>query len=99
VKDTLDLPFPVLVDAAGAAARVAALKKVTIVTALRPGPWVAMVKAIRRTDRTTAGGRLGSRVSQLGATFVLGPRARVRYEHLDRDIADHAPMAAVLAAL
>lgn len=99
VKDTLGLPFPVLVDDDGSAARVAALKKVTIVSALRPGPWVALVKAMRRSDRTTAGGKLGARVSQLGATFVVGPGARVRYEHLDRDIADHAPMAAVLAAL
>jgi hypothetical protein len=41
----------------------------------------------------------GKRVNQLGATFVLGPGSRVRYEHIDIHTADHAPLAEVLGAL
>jgi hypothetical protein len=38
-------------------------------------------------------------VTQLGATFVVGPGAQVRYEHLDEHSADHAPLDDVLEAL
>jgi len=41
----------------------------------------------------------GKRVTQLGATFVLGPGDLVRYEHVDVHSADHAPLTEVLAAL
>jgi hypothetical protein len=38
-------------------------------------------------------------VTQLGATFVMGPGEQVRYEHVDAHTADHAPLDQVLAAL
>jgi hypothetical protein len=38
-------------------------------------------------------------VTQLGATFVLGPGETLRYEHVDEHSADHAPLDDVLAAL
>ena len=44
------------------------------------------------------GARRGNPVQQ-GGVFVLGPGDRVRYEWRDRFAGDHAPTAAVLAAL
>ena len=41
----------------------------------------------------------GTRVTQLGATFVIGPGPLVRYAHVDAHTADHAPLAEVLAAV
>ena len=41
----------------------------------------------------------GKRVTQLGATFVIGPGGQVRYEHVDANSADHAPVDDVVAAL
>ena len=41
----------------------------------------------------------GTRVNQLGATFVLGPGSHVRYAHVDVHTADHASLADVLAAV
>jgi hypothetical protein len=38
-------------------------------------------------------------VTQLGATFVIGPGSAVRYRHVDRDSTDHAPVAGILLAL
>jgi hypothetical protein len=38
-------------------------------------------------------------VTQLGATFVVGPGPRVRYAHVDADSTDHAPIDDVLHAL
>jgi hypothetical protein len=38
-------------------------------------------------------------VTQLGATFVVGPGTQVRYEHVDDHSADHAALEDVLAAL
>jgi type V secretory pathway adhesin AidA len=55
------------------------------------------------TRRARAGGhrihRAGKRVTQLGATFVIGPGAELRYAHIDDHSADHAPIDDVLAAL
>ena len=38
-------------------------------------------------------------VTQLGATFVLGPGDEVRYSHVDADSTDHAAIPDVLAAV
>lgn len=43
--------------------------------------------------------RAGRRVTQLGATFVVGPGDIVRYEYYDEHSADHAPVDDVLAAI
>ncbi len=91
------IPFPVLVDDHSEAAQAAAVPKVGFFRLLtdrrsRPG-----------TRRARAAGhrihRAGKRVTQLGATFVLGPGPQVRYEHVDEHSADHAPVDEVLAAL
>ena len=91
------IPFPVLVDDDGDAARAASVRKVGL-AALLLDP-----RALRGGRRAyTSGYRIkksGKRVNQLGATFVVGPGDAVRYEHLDAHTADHAPMDEVLAAL
>ena len=55
-----------------------------------------------KTSAPTLGHRIhkaGRRVTQLGATFVIGPGAQVRYEHVDDHSADHAALEEVLAVL
>jgi peroxiredoxin len=92
-----DVPFPVLVDDDAEAARAASVRGVGFFRLLtdprsRPG-----AKRAR-----TAGHRIhraGKRVTQLGATFVVGPGQQLRYEHLDDHSADHAPLDEVLATL
>jgi hypothetical protein len=44
-------------------------------------------------------GKPGKRVTQLGATFVVGPGSVVHYEYQDAHSADHAPLDEVLGAL
>jgi peroxiredoxin len=91
------VPFPVLVDDDGAAARAASIKKVNPFTlVLDPRAAPGALQAWRDGFRVK---KSGKRVNQLGATFVVGPGSKVRYEHLDDHTADHAPLDEVLAAL
>ena len=91
------VPFPVLVDDDAKAARAASVRRIGFFRLLtdrrsRPG-----------TKRARAAGhrihKAGRRVTQLGATFVIGPGDEVRYEYLDDHSADHAPLGDVLGAL
>jgi peroxiredoxin len=91
-----NIPFTVLVDDDARAAGAASLRSVGWLAMLHPRTWRATVETWRRGHRVH---KAGARVTQLGATFVLGRGDRVRYEHLDRDSTDHAPVAEVLAAL
>jgi peroxiredoxin len=91
-----NIPFTVLVDDDARAAGAASLRSVGWLTMLHPRTWRATVETWRRGHRVH---KAGARVTQLGATFVLGRGDRVRYEHTDRDSTDHAPVAEVLAAL
>ena len=92
-----DVPFPVLVDDDGAAARAAALRTIPFWQLLFDvRSWPGGLRARRAGFRTR---RSGKRVTQLGATFVIGPGPRLRYEHIDRHSADHAPLETVLAQL
>ena len=91
------VPFPVLVDDHADAARAASVRRVPFVRLMTDGrSWAG-------TRRARAGGhrvhRAGKRVTQLGATFVIGPGAVLRYAHIDDHSADHAPIDDVLAAL
>ena len=91
------IPFPVLVDDAGEAARAASIRSVPFLKLIFDP---RSMPGARRAHR--AGFRVkksGKRVTQLGATFVLGPGDLVRYEHVDVHSADHAPLTEVLAAL
>jgi peroxiredoxin len=91
------VPFPVLVDDRALAAKAAAVKKVGMVRLLTDR------RSWGGTRRARAAGhrihRSGKRVTQLGATFVLGPGDEVRYAHVDEHSADHAPIDDVFASL
>ena len=90
------VPFPVLVDDAAAAARAASVKRATPWGLFNPKSFPGSRRARRAGYRIHKSGR---RVTQLGATFVIGPGDKVRYEHVDAHTADHAPLDEVLAAL
>jgi peroxiredoxin len=92
-----DIPFPVLVDDDSEAARAASVKRVgffRLLTDARSRPGAKRARAAGHRIH-----RAGKRVTQLGATFVVGPGAQVRYAHIDDHSADHAPVDQVLAVL
>ncbi len=91
-----DIPYPVLVDDAGAAARAASITRVSFLKLFHPSSYAATLRAMRRGFHV---GKPGKRVNQLGATFVVGPGTAVHYEYRDADMADHAPLDEVMAAL
>ena len=90
------IPYPVLADDRAHAAKAAAIERVGPFRLFHPASFAGTRRAWKAGHRIGASGR---RVDQLGATFVVGPGARVRYEHRDAHTADHAPMDEVLAAL
>jgi peroxiredoxin len=91
------VPFPVLVDDDAAAATAAAVRKVNFLTLLfDPRSLKGARHAHREGFRVKKSGR---RVTQLGATFVVGPGPTLRYAHVDAHTADHASLPEVLAAL
>ena len=89
------IPFLVLVDDDARAARAAAVNVASWYRLLHPSTWSATVATWRRGHRIH---QPGKRVTQLGATFVLGPGNEVRYSHVDADSTDHAAVPDVLAA-
>lgn len=90
------IPYLVLVDDDAEAANAAAVKTLGWFALLSPKTWKATRATSKRGYRTH---KPGARVTQIGATFVIGPGNSVRYEHLDGDSTDHAPLDEVLAAL
>lgn len=91
------MPFTVLVDDDAKAARAAAVPKVNFFKLVfNPKSWPGSRRARRAGHKIH---RAGKRVTQLGATFVIGPGDTVRYEHVDEHSADHAPLDEVLGAL
>ena len=92
-----DIPFPVLVDDNARAARAASVRRVGFFRLLTDRRSRAGAKRARASGHRIH--KAGRRVTQLGATFVMGPGAQVRYEHLDDHSADHAPLDEVLASL
>jgi peroxiredoxin len=91
-----EIPFLVLVDDDAVAARAASLRTLNWFQLLHPRTWKATRETSKRGHHTH---KAGKRVKQIGATFVLGAGDRVRYEHLDADSTDHAPIDDVVAAL
>jgi peroxiredoxin len=91
-----DIPFLVLLDDDAAAARAASVRKGSLFSIVGPAVWAG---ARRARDRGHRLHRTGKRVTQLGATFVIGPSGSLLYEHLESDPSDHAPLDDVLAAL
>ena len=91
-----DIDFLVLLDEDGSAAEAAEVKIGGIFDLAGPRTAVGVAKAAAAGKRQH---RTGQRPKQLGATFVIGPGDRVRYEHLDKEVSDHAPIDEVLSAL
>ena len=92
-----EIPFPVLVDDDARAAAAATVQTVPVLRLLfDPRSWPGALRARRAGFRIH---RSGKRVTQLGATFVVGPGSTAHYEHIDQHSADHAPLADVLAAV
>ena len=94
--DDEDIPFVVLVDDAAEAARAASVQRANWLTLARPSSWAGSRRAWADGHRVH---KSGKRVTQLGATFVVGPGSQVHYEHLDHDSSEHAPLDQVMAAL
>jgi peroxiredoxin len=90
------IPYLVLVDDDGRAAGAASVPSASWYRLLHPSTWAATRATLARGHRVH---RPGRRVTQLGATFVIGPGSAVRYRHVDRDSTDHAPVAGILLAL
>ncbi len=90
------VPFPVLVDDDAVAARAASVRKATPWGLFTPRSFPGSRRARKAGHRIH---KSGKRVTQLGATFVVGPGDQVRYAHIDAHSADHAPLAEVFAAL
>lgn len=90
------ISFLVLVDDDAAAAEAVSLRTLSWFQLLHPRTWKATRATSKRGHHIH---RSGKRVKQIGATFVIGAGDRIRYEHLDADSTDHAPIDAVLASL
>jgi len=94
--DDEEIGFLVLLDEDGTAAEVAEVKRGGWMQLAGPATMPGALRAAAAGHRQH---RTGRRPRQLGATFVLGPGDVVRYEHLDADVSDHAPVEKILAAL
>jgi peroxiredoxin len=90
------ISFRVLVDDDASAARAASIRRATPWGLLSRQTWAGSRRAWRDGHHVHKSGR---RVTQLGATFVIGPGPTVHYEHIDADTTDHAALDEVLAAL
>jgi peroxiredoxin len=90
------VPYLVLVDDHADAARAASVERSSFIGLFHPRTWKATVETWRRGHRIH---KAGKRVTQLGATFVLGPGNAVGYAHVDSTSTDHAPIDQVLDVL
>lgn len=88
--------FPVLVDDRAEAAKAIELGRTSALGLMRPS---VIAGRIRAGAAGHSQKRLGERPMQLGATLVIAPGGEVLYAHMDSDVADHAPVEEVLAAL
>ena len=90
------IPYLVLVDDDAKAAQAAVGQRRVVVPPAAPEHVVGVGPGVEaRRPHPQA----GKRVTQLGATFVLGPGDDVRYSHVDADSTDHASIPDVLAAV
>jgi len=90
------IPFPVLIDDRAKAAEAIELGRTSAFALIKP----SVISGRRRAGAAGHSQKgLGDRPMQLGATLVIGPGGEVIYAHMDSDVADHAPIEEVLAAL
>ena len=88
--------FPVLVDDDAAAAKAVGLGRTSALGLLKPSVFAGRRRAASAGHSQK---RLGERPMQLGATLVVAPGGEVRYQHMDEDVADHAPIEEILEVL
>ena len=88
--------FPVLIDEEAKAAKAAQLGRTSALGLLKPSVFAGRARAAAAGHSQK---RLSERPMQLGATFVIAPGNEMLYSHMDSDVADHAPVEEVLAAL
>ena len=91
------VPFPVLVDDDRRAATAASIPSMNFFKLVLNKNSRAAMRRAREAGHGIH--KAGRRVTQLGATFVIGPGNQVRYEHVDVDSSDHAPVDEVIAAV
>ena len=91
-----NIPFAVLVDDDADAARAASVKRGSAWKILGPETYGDSIRTWRAGHKIH---KPGKRTFQLGATFVVGPGDVLRYEYLDENTADHAPLDEVFEAL
>ena len=95
-RDETGITFPLLIDEARQAYRVAELKSANLLHLLR-----SENAAARRRART--GGhhqhKLGQNPFQLGGSFVFGPGNMDRFAHISQTFGDNATVSALLEAL
>lgn len=91
-----EIPFLVLVDDEGRAARIAQVREVTWSQLVHPRIFGGVLRAAFSGHFV---GKPGPRQTQLGATFVIGKGNVLRYSWVDHTSVAHAPMAEVMAAL
>jgi peroxiredoxin len=90
------IPYPVLIDADARAARAATIGRMSFLGMFTPASYPGTIRAWRAGHRI---GVSGNRVTQLAASFVIGPGPKLLYEHRNKHGADHPPLDAVLAVL
>ena len=95
------VPYPVLLDEDGLAADAASVRRKNLARLIFSRKAATIWRRERRagTMPLHKGMHPGKRVTQLGATFVVGPGPVVHYSHLDQHAGDDAPIEAVLAAI
>jgi peroxiredoxin len=90
------IPYPVLIDADASAAQAATIGRMSFFGMFTPASYPGTIRAWRAGHRIGASGK---RVTQLSASFVVGPGPTLHYEHRNKHGADHPPLDDVLAAL
>ena len=90
------IPYPVLIDADAQAAKAATIGRMSFLGMFTPASYPGTIRAWRAGHRI---GTSGSRVTQLAASFVVGPGSTLYFEHRNKHGADHPPLEDVLAAL
>lgn len=90
------MPFDVLLDEDGAAARIVGTGTIGATTLFKPGQLAAGWRSFSSGHRQTSTGR---RPMQLGATIVIAPDGTILYEDYEDYAGDHADIDEVIAAL
>ena len=90
------MPFPVLLDEEGTAARIVGTGTIGATTLISPGQIASGFRSFRSGHRQQKSGR---RPMQLGATIVMGQGDEILYEDFEDHAGDHADIDEVIRAV